>query len=63
MTYKGIIKGSRTIDFSVLLGIFGMLEQNLPMIKDQIGDNYGLVFIGISAITIILRKLTTKPLK
>ena len=53
---------SKTINFSYVLAAFGVVEQNLPMIKEMIGDYYGLVFIGISAIVAVLRKVTTKPL-
>jgi len=53
---------SKTINVSILIGILGMLEMNLPMVKEQLGDYYGWIFIGISAIGIVLRKLTTKPL-
>lgn len=60
--YKGVVKGSKTIDFGLLVGIFGMIELNLPMVKDQLGDWYGWIFMGISAAIIILRKFTTTPL-
>ena len=62
MKYSGLIKGSKTIDFGVVVGILGMVEMNLPMVRDQLGDYYGWIFMGISAITIILRKMTTEPL-
>jgi len=62
MKYNGIVKGSKTIDFGLLVGIFGMIEMNLPMVKEQLGDYYGWIFMGISAAVLVLRKLTTKPL-
>ena len=62
MQYKGLVKGSKTMDFAALLAVFGTIEQNLPMVKDMIGDNYGLVFIGVSVIVALLRMVTTKPL-
>ena len=62
MKYNGLIKGSKTIDFGVVVGILGMVEMNLPMVRDQLGDYYGWIFMGISVITIILRKMTTEPL-
>lgn len=62
MKYNGIIKGSKTIDFGLLVGVFGMIELNLPIVKDQLGDYYGWVFMGISAAVIVLRKMTNKPL-
>lgn len=60
--YNGIVKKSKTLDFGVLVGIFAMLELNLPMVREQLGDYYGWIFMGISAIVIVLRKMTTKPL-
>ena len=62
MKYKGIVGKSRTLDWSVLLAVFGVIEMNLPMVKEQLGDYYGWVFIGSAVITAVLRKVTTKPL-
>jgi len=53
---------SKTINFSYLLTIFGVLELNMPLIIEQLGDNYGYLFIGVSIIVGILRKVTTQPL-
>lgn len=62
MKYSGITIGSRTMDFSVLLTVFGVFEMNLPLVRDTLGDYYGAVFIVIAVITALLRKATTKPL-
>jgi len=50
------------MNFSYLLAAFGVIEQNLPMVKEQIGDSYGLVFMGVGVVVAVLRKVTTQPL-
>jgi hypothetical protein len=59
--YKGVIKKSRTYDWSAFLVLFGVVEMNLPMVKEQLGDNYGWIFIGVAIVTALLRKVTTGP--
>ena len=61
--YSGIIKGSKTIDFGTLILAMGVVEQNLPLIREQLGDYYGFIVMGIGIGVIVLRKMTTKPLK
>ena len=54
---------SKTHMFGALLGIFGGLASFLPMARDMISpDLYGILFIGASVITIVLRNITTKPI-
>jgi len=62
MKYNGIVNGSKTMDFATLVTIFGVLEQNLPMLREYLDGYYGLVFVGVAIITAVLRKITTKPL-
>lgn len=59
--YKGIVKKSRTYDFAALLAVFGVLEQNLPLVREQLGGWYGFVFIGIAIGVVLLRRVTTGP--
>ena len=61
MKYKGFLQGSRTYDFAAILAAFGAVEQNLPMVKEQLGDYYGFVFMGVAVVVAVLRKVTTKP--
>lgn len=61
MKYKGLIHKSRFLDFGALIGVFGVLEQNLPLVREQLGDYYGIIFIGIAVITFMLRYVTTGP--
>ena len=60
--YTGIIKGSKTIDFGTVILAMGVVEQNLPLIREQLGNYYGFIVMGIGVGIIVLRKMTTKPL-
>ncbi|MCK5236069.1 MAG: hypothetical protein KAR06_03705 [Deltaproteobacteria bacterium] len=60
--YSGIIKGSKTIDFGTVILGMGVIEQNLPLVREQLGDYYGFIVMGIGIGIIVLRKMTTKPL-
>jgi len=62
MKYNGIIKGSKTIDFGTVILAMGVVEQNLPLVREQLGNYYGFIVMGIGVGVIVLRKLTTKPL-
>ena len=62
MKYDGLIKGSKTLDATALTAGLGAVIQFLPMVKDQLADHYGWIFIALSAVFAVLRKMTTKPL-
>ena len=62
MKYQGIIKKSRTLDTASLVIVFGVIEQNLPLVRDQLGDYYGFIFIAVGIAIGLLRKATTGPL-
>ena len=62
MKYNGIVKGSKTIDATVVTAVLGAIIQFLPMVKEQLADHYGWIFIVLSAVFAGLRKVTTKPL-
>lgn len=61
MTYKGLIRKSRTLDAAAFVGALGVVVQLFPMIKDQLGDYYGWIFIGLSALFWYLREITKTP--
>ena len=61
MKYKGLIKKSRTYDFAGVLAVFGVIEMNLPLVKEQLGDWYGFIFIGVAVAVVLLRRVTTGP--
>ena len=53
---------SKTINFSLILAVLGVVEMNLPMVKDMLGDYYGISFMVIAAIVAGLRVVTKAPL-
>ncbi len=57
--YKGIIKKSRTLDLSAALAVLGVIELNMPLVRDMLGDYYGVVFILFAAVGAYLRTDTT----
>ena len=63
MSYTGFIKGSKTIDFGTVILGMGVIEQNLPLVREQLGGYYGFIVMGIGIGIIVLRKMTTTALK
>lgn len=61
MNYKGLIKGSRTLDYATILVIFGAIQAGLPFIQNRLAGWYGPIFIVVGIITGLLRLKTTKP--
>jgi len=53
---------SKTIQFNIAIAIVAMVQMNLPIVQEQLGNHYGWVLMGISAIGIILRAITTKKI-
>ena len=62
---KDIIKGaerSKTIWFAAFVVVFGFLNENITQLKSFFGDNYGLVFVLVGAVNILLRIYTSTSL-
>jgi hypothetical protein len=54
---------SKTMVFSFLLALFGLIEQNTKLFIEIIGpDNFGLFTVGVSFIVAILRVATKEAL-
>jgi len=54
---------SKTIIFSILLAIFGVLELHSSEVKSLMSPEYYPIFtIFVSTVIAVLRVLTTKPL-
>lgn len=53
---------SKTVIFSMIIAAMGVIEMNMPMLKEMMGDYYGVAFIAISAISVALRSVTDTPL-
>jgi len=56
------IHKSKTIWFSYALLVFGLIQQYLPMVQDDLDHYYGWIFMGVSVAVAILRTVTTVPL-
>ena len=55
---------SKTMWWSLIIVILGVVADNLTYFHDTLGDAYyGLILMGIGIITAILRWNTTKPLE
>lgn len=54
---------SKTHWFNIMIGIFGVIELNVHLLQNAIGDNYGYLVIAIGVIGVILRNVTTTPIK
>ena len=53
---------SKTMWFAWLVMVFGVVEVNLHLIRDYLGDAYGIIFMIIAIISGTLRIYTTIPL-
>ena len=62
MKYKGVIQGSRTVDFAFLLGLFGLIQTQLPQLQDMLGKWYGLTYVIVAVIVYLLWYVTNGPL-
>lgn len=53
---------SKTQLFNIALAVIGVIELNMHLLRDNLGDSYGLVFIAVSCAGLVLRTLTTEPI-
>lgn len=54
---------SKTINAAVLIGIMGIVETNFGLLRESLGDWYGVSYIAIAALMYYLRTVTTGPVK
>lgn len=54
---------SETMIFSYILIIAGVIQVNLPLLKGNFGEYYGVATTVIGIVVAVLRMRTTKPLK
>ena len=62
---KGMISQrfkSLTYWLGLTAGILGVVQVNMPMVAEYLGDKAGLVNIGLMIAIFLVRELTTKPL-
>jgi hypothetical protein len=53
---------SKTVSFALALGALGVIETNFHLLRDLLGDWYGVSFIAVSLATYYLRTITREPL-
>lgn len=53
---------SKTYNLGHVVALLGILELNLPLLRESLGEWYGWVFIGVAFAIYGARELTTKPL-
>ena len=54
---------SKTINFSMVLAVFGTVQANLPALQAAISPAaYGWIMFGSAIVVALLRVVTTKPL-
>lgn len=60
MKYRGVIKKSRTIDFGVLVLVFGVIQASLPDLQLS-AQQLGIANMLIGVLIVLLRAQTTAP--
>ena len=53
---------SKTQWFNLALAVAGILELNFHLLRDNLGDWYGVAFILVSVIGAVLRSVTTEAI-
>ena len=53
---------SKTIGFSVILAVLGVLEMQIHLVQEQLGEYYGALYIAIAVCVAGLRAVTTTSL-
>ena len=61
--YTGFIKGSKTLDFQAVCAVLVVVESNIGLISNYLGDYSDTVLFGVVVVNVLLRFITTKSLK
>lgn len=54
---------SKTIRTAALIAVLGVIEVNFGLLRDMLGDWYGVSYITIAAVMAYLRTITKEPVK
>lgn len=60
--FKQILK-SKTMVFNIFVAIMAVVEMNMAVLQPMLGDHYGIVFMFVALVNVILRSITTTSLK
>lgn len=53
---------SKTMLFNILVAVLGIVEMNMQVLQEYLGTHYGIIFMLVAVVNVILRTVTTKPL-
>lgn len=54
---------SKTYRVALLLSILGVVEMNFPLLQPMLGEYYGVTYIAVAAVFMILRELTKESIE
>ena len=54
---------SKTLWFNIIVAVLGIIEMNMSLMQPYLGDSYGIIFMVIAVINVVLRTVTTTALK
>jgi hypothetical protein len=53
---------SKTMVFNILIAVLSIVELNIGLFQAVLGDYYGIIFMLVAVINVILRTVTTQPI-
>ena len=53
---------SKTQLFNLAVAAMGIVELNMHLLRDNLGDSYGVTFILVSIFGLLLRSITKEPI-
>jgi hypothetical protein len=53
---------SKTMMFNILIAVLSIVELNIGLFQAVLGDYYGVIFMLVAIINVILRTVTTQPI-
>ena len=54
---------SRTLRTAAVVALLGAVVENFPLLRDLLGEHYGIAFVAISGVFAYLRTITEEPLR
>lgn len=60
MNIKSRVK-SDTNRYAMMLVSFGVIQENMPLLREYLADWYGLIFVAVGVVVAVLREITTQP--
>lgn len=54
---------SKTLWFNIVVAVLGIIEMNMMVLQPYLGEHYGIAFMVIAVVNVVLRTVTTTSLK